>query len=360
MTFGALLAVAPARAAGSAVADPPVVASLDVTGTGDCAGRAEVVKLVARRSTRIRFDDGAGAGPALRVAVDATAPHAVAATPLDRVARRGGVRTPPERADVHRNGRRDRAGHRSGARSRRRGARADRRARASRRPAAADGSGAAGHTRPPAAGARAARRDARAAFASATAARPTIRRAGPVTARARAHAARRGGPRRAATRGPARAPAGVPLGRRRRIRIASGPAPALMPGLALVAGWERDTASVLSWKVELVAAHHARDASTFDGTGRFTLDLVTLHLCPLRAGSSIVRGRLCASASAGRTFAEGTDILVVRTRSRPFVGVGGAASLAVSPHPRVEVTRQRRPTSRPDPRSLRLRVERLL
>src|SRR5207344_1929636 len=121
-------------------------------------------------------------------------------------------------------------------------------------------------------------------------------------------------------------------------RIASGPAPALMPGLALVAGWERDTASVLSWKVELIAAHHARDASTFDGTGRFTLDLVTLHLCPLRVGSSIVRGRLCASASAGRTFAEGTDILVVCTRSRPFVGVGGAASLAVSPHPRVEVT----------------------
>ena len=29
---------------------------------------------------------------------------------------------------------------------------------------------------------------------------------------------------------------------------------------------------------------------------------------------------------------------MVRTRSRPFAGVGGAASLAVSPHPRVEVT----------------------
>src|SRR5262245_50967169 len=60
--------------------EPPVTASLVVTGPPDCAARPEVVKLIARRSARIRFDDGAAAGPALRVAVDTAAPRAIAAT----------------------------------------------------------------------------------------------------------------------------------------------------------------------------------------------------------------------------------------------------------------------------------------
>ncbi len=338
MTFGALLAVAPARAAGSAVADPPVTASLAVTGPVDCGGRAEVIKLVARRSTRIRFDDGTGAGPALRVAVDATATRAVAATLS--------IAWPD-------------------------GAKSERHLSAPTCAETADAialvivlaldPAAAAHE-PTAAPARPAVPPPRTEAAPpATRARPRPAPEPPAETPAppspppappaddtpapgpSPRAPEPTPPVVAATVAPppAVAPGPPPVYRwdvGAAFRIASGPAPALMPGLALVAGWERDTASVLSWKVELIAAHHARDASTFDGTGRFTLDLVTLHLCPLRVGSSIVRGRLCASASAGRTFAEGTDILVVRTRSRPFAGVGGAASLAVSPHPRVEVT----------------------
>ena len=196
-----------------------------------------------------------------------------------------------------------------------------RRARASRRPArrGAEAAPPATRARPRPAPEPPAETPARSA--SATAARRRHARAAPrhrarpAPAPVVAAAVRR-------RRGPARPSAGVPLGRRRRISARSGPAPALMPGLALVAGWERDTASVLSWKMELVAAHHARDGSTFDGTGRFTLDLVTLHLCPLR--SVVDRPRTCARARRPGGPSRGTDILVARTRSRPFASASAA------------------------------------
>jgi hypothetical protein len=122
------------------------------------------------------------------------------------------------------------------------------------------------------------------------------------------------------------------------LRFATGPAPGLMPGLGLTAGWERDAASVLSLKVQLVVARHALDGWYGPGgTAAFTLDLATLHLCPIRLGTPDARARLCASAAAGRMVAESMDNLSPRTRSRPFVGVGAAALLSASPHPRVEV-----------------------
>jgi hypothetical protein len=75
---GAALAAARDRAP-TAAPVPPVLASLAVTGPRDCASRAGVLALVARRSTRIRFVDGAAAagGPALRVTLDATPAGAV-------------------------------------------------------------------------------------------------------------------------------------------------------------------------------------------------------------------------------------------------------------------------------------------
>src|SRR5580765_7333452 len=80
VAFVALGAASSARLAVAAEPDSPVVASLAVTGPPDCAGRAEVVKLIARRSTRIRVAEGAAAGPELRVAVEAPAARTVAAT----------------------------------------------------------------------------------------------------------------------------------------------------------------------------------------------------------------------------------------------------------------------------------------
>ncbi|HEY7374258.1 MAG TPA: hypothetical protein VIF57_19000, partial [Polyangia bacterium] len=122
-------------------------------------------------------------------------------------------------------------------------------------------------------------------------------------------------------------------------RLASGPAPALMPGVGLTAGWERDTGSLFSWKLQLGAAHYGGGGSaTFDGTSAFTLDLLMLDVCPIRVAGWRARARLCGAAAAGRIRAEGMDALSPRTLSRPFVTVGGAISLAVSPHPRVEVT----------------------
>jgi hypothetical protein len=122
------------------------------------------------------------------------------------------------------------------------------------------------------------------------------------------------------------------------VRFADGPAPVLMPGLALTGGWERDTASVLSLTVRLIVARHGLDGWYGPGgTAAFTLDLATLHLCPLSLGSRDGRARLCASATAGRMVAESMDNLSPRTRSRPFFGVGGAAVLSALPHPRVEV-----------------------
>jgi hypothetical protein len=331
MTSGALLVVQPARAAPGAGADPPVVASLAVTGPADCAGRADVVKLVARRSGRIRFDDGTGAasGPALRVAVEAASPRTVAAS-LSIVW--------PE------------------------GARSERHLSAPTCAEVADAIAlvvvlaldpAAASREPPApavprAGAPRTETPPPARSRERVASQPAAETRAPDPAPAESAATTPPPPPDAPSvveariaPPPARAPSPPPVYRwdiGGAFRVAGGPAPSLMPGLALVAGWERDTASAVTLKVELIAAHYSRDTATFDGTARVMLDLVTLRLCPLRAGAESARARFCASGSAGRTFAEGTDTLVTRSRSRPFASVGGAASLAVSPRPRLEVT----------------------
>ena len=122
-------------------------------------------------------------------------------------------------------------------------------------------------------------------------------------------------------------------------RVIRGPTPSLLPGVALVAHWERDAASVLSWKIQIAAAHHQRAGwVTADGTADFSLDVVTLDLCPLRLGRHGLAAHLCAGAALGRLTVTGTDTFSPRTRSRPFVSAGGAMLLTVSPHPRVELT----------------------
>jgi hypothetical protein len=226
----AFVALGAASAARRRAAEPPTRtrrASLAVTGRRTAPARAEVVKLIARRSARIRFDD-APRRPALRVAVDAAAPRAIAASlsiawpdgrgpsaasraptcaetadaialvivlALDPAAAARESRAPPRRAPGHR--RPDRTG-------RRRRAAARRTPRATRRKAA-----------PPPARRRAPtkRHHPR---------RRTVRRR------------RRRSCRRPSRRRPCRAvaAAGAPLDVGAAFRVASGPAPSLMPGSA--------------------------------------------------------------------------------------------------------------------------------
>jgi len=338
VTLAPLLAVWLAGTALAAGADAPVVASLEVVGPAECAGRAEVMKRIARRSARIRFDEGAAAGPALRVTVDATAPRAIAASLSivwpdgARSERRLAAPTCAETADAI--------------------ALVVVLALDPAAAAAPEREPAAPPPRPPAPPPRTEPAPPRA--------RPP---AEPATEKPAPPPPEKPTPPPPAVEPPAPPPPPEPaaivvkepvapppavepsppavhrfdVGAA--FRIADGPAPFLLPGLALSAGWERDTASVLTWKIQLVAARHLRDGwGTAYGAADFTLDLVTLHLCPLRLGSRAVAARVCASASGGRIAGEGTDTLVTRSGSRPFGAVGAAAALAVSPHRRVELT----------------------
>jgi len=333
-TFVALMAAAPARAAVAAGSDPPVVVSLAVVSPPDCADRAALMRLISRRSERIRFDDGAAAAPTVRIVVDASSSRQVVA--------RLGIAWP------------------DGTRSEREIAAptcaetAD--ALALVVVLALDPAAAADHkppvhprhpVRPPA--------DEPAPPASPPPDRPAPEppaekpvSPAPPPAPSQIEETPPPAPPPPAPEAVVQSvvapapvePAPPPVHRfdvGAAFRIVSGPAPTMMPGLAVVAGWERDTASVLSWKVQLIATRHERDTATVDGGAAFTLDLLTVNLCPLRLGTGAWRARLCGSGSAGRLVVEGKDTLATRTRSRPFVAAGAAASLAVSPHPRVEV-----------------------
>jgi len=111
--------------------------------------------------------------------------------------------------------------------------------------------------------------------------------------------------------------------------VVSGPAPGLMPGIGIEvqAGLER--ASIWSPAVMLSVAHTWRsDLKEAAGIAAFSLDLVSLDLCPARAVVLRVEARLCASGSAGRLAAEGSDTYDPRSVARPFATAGGAARLA--------------------------------
>jgi hypothetical protein len=105
-----------------------------------------------------------------------------------------------------------------------------------------------------------------------------------------------------------------------------GPAPDLMPGVALyaLAGIERE--QLWSPSVMLGATHVSRGG--FDapgGTARFSLDAASLDACPIRWRSSRLELRPCASVLVGRLAAEGTNTLNSAGQvGRPFWLTGGA------------------------------------
>jgi len=347
-TFVALTVASSALTAVAAETETPVVASLAVAGPTNCVGRADLVKLVARRSARIRFDDGAPAGPTLRVLVDAatsreiTASLSIAWPDRTRSERHLAAPSCSETADAL-------ALVVVLALDPAAATATDRKVpppprRPARPPVQAEPAPPVGSPRDRPAPEPLAEKIAPPPAAPQVPppappppapSPPAEERPAPVPPPPAAAATLQ------STAAPPVEPSPPPIHRidvGGAFRIASGPAPTLMPGLAVFAGWERDTGSVLSWKVQLIAARHERDTATADGGASFTLDLVTLNVCPVRVGAGAWRARACAGASAGRLLVEGRDTLATQTRSRPFAAAGGAASLAVSPHPRVEVT----------------------
>ena len=107
-----------------------------------------------------------------------------------------------------------------------------------------------------------------------------------------------------------------------------GPAPAVMPGIALyvMAALDRDG----PWAPALfVGATHAwrADLSEPGGTASFALDAASLDACPLRLRWSGLTARPCASALVGRLSSTGSDTQQAATATRPF-GVAGAAMTA--------------------------------
>ncbi|MBN2573903.1 MAG: hypothetical protein JXP73_04995 [Deltaproteobacteria bacterium] len=107
-----------------------------------------------------------------------------------------------------------------------------------------------------------------------------------------------------------------------------GPAPSVMPGVAvqIMAGMDRE--GLWSPAIFLGATHVWRAGlRETGGTASFTLDAGSLDACPLRARLSFLEARPCASVVVGRLVAGGDDTDDPATVSRPFASAGGAAIL---------------------------------
>jgi hypothetical protein len=111
-----------------------------------------------------------------------------------------------------------------------------------------------------------------------------------------------------------------------------GPAPNIMPGIAVYGMVALDRDSVWAPALFLGATHVWRtDIAEPDGAASFALDAGTVDACPLRLGSSRLAVRPCASGLAGRLAASGgSNTRNAGSASRPFA-TGGAALIAGVP-----------------------------
>jgi hypothetical protein len=110
----------------------------------------------------------------------------------------------------------------------------------------------------------------------------------------------------------------------------AGPAPAVMPGVAVYGMAALDRDSWWSPAVFLGVVHASRGGFVeTGGTAAFVLDVVNLDGCPLRLRLSVMEARACASAMVGRFEASGSDTLGAASRARPFAALGAAAVVAV-------------------------------
>jgi hypothetical protein len=104
-----------------------------------------------------------------------------------------------------------------------------------------------------------------------------------------------------------------------------GPAPSVMPGLALYGMAGLDRAGPWAPALFVGATHSWRsNLSERGGTASFALDAGTLDACPMRLRWAWLDVRPCASALVGRMAASGADIDQPASSSRPFAAAGVA------------------------------------
>jgi len=119
--------------------------------------------------------------------------------------------------------------------------------------------------------------------------------------------------------------------------LIAGPAPTVMPGIALEAQAALDRASVWSPAAILTLAHvWSRALPETGGTAEFALDLLGLDLCPLRLALGGLEMRACGAGSVGRLAAQGSNTYDPRSVARPFATAGGTVRLAWAFGSRVE------------------------
>ena len=111
---------------------------------------------------------------------------------------------------------------------------------------------------------------------------------------------------------------------------ATGPAPTVMPGIAVEVLGGLDRASIWSPALAVSFAHlWSTPSRPPGGTAEFTLDVVALDACPLRVVLAKVEARACAMGALGRLAARGSDTFDASSVARPFAAAGGAARLVV-------------------------------
>jgi hypothetical protein len=135
-----------------------------------------------------------------------------------------------------------------------------------------------------------------------------------------------------------------PAPARRRLTVAvlaeavSGPAPTLMAGVALEGEASFERASIWSPAAVLTLGHLWSGAATeADGTADFSLDLLTLDLCPVRIGVFALEARACAAGSLGRLTAQGSNTYSPMSAARPFASAGATARLVLPLGSRVAI-----------------------
>jgi hypothetical protein len=124
-------------------------------------------------------------------------------------------------------------------------------------------------------------------------------------------------------------PAGIETRRRwggdLAVQMVSGPAPAVMPGIAVTGLAALDRSSLWSPAVIVGALHVGRsNLAEPGGKASFTLDAAVLDLCALRLRVGTVEARGCGSLLAGLLSASGSDTFAGAAATRPF----GAAGLS--------------------------------
>jgi hypothetical protein len=121
-------------------------------------------------------------------------------------------------------------------------------------------------------------------------------------------------------------------------RLVVGPAPEVMPGIALHGMVAFDRPSLWSPAARLALARTAVGGLLqTGGTADFALDAGTMDACPFRLALPPLDLRACAAATLGRLTVQGTNTYSGRSAYRPFVAVGGSALAALGLGQRFEV-----------------------